>query len=54
MSANLFLHSPANFREVILPAIELAGVRRIVEIGSEYGTFTQELCAYAGRVDGGL
>jgi SAM-dependent methyltransferase len=54
MSANLLLHSLSNFREVILPALELAGARRIVEIGSEYGTFTQELCAYAGRVDGRL
>jgi SAM-dependent methyltransferase len=54
MSANLFLHSLANFREVILPALELTGARRIVEIGSEYGTFTQELCAYAERVDGRL
>jgi len=54
MSANLFLHSLANFREIILPALEVAGARRILEIGSEYGTFTQELCAYATRVDGRL
>jgi hypothetical protein len=52
MSANLLLHSLANFREFILPALELAGARRIVEIGSEYGTFTRELCNYAVRVDG--
>ncbi len=52
MSANLLLHSLSNFREVILPALELAGARRIVEIGSEYGTFTQDLFAYASRVDG--
>jgi hypothetical protein len=54
MSANLLLHSLSNFRDVILPALELAGARRIVEIGSEYGTFTQDLCAYAERVDGRL
>jgi hypothetical protein len=54
MSANLLLHSLSNFREIILPALELTGARRIVEIGSEYGTFTQELCAYATRVDGQL
>jgi SAM-dependent methyltransferase len=52
MSANLLLHSLSNFREIILPVLELAGVRRIVEVGSEYGTFTQDLFAYATKVGG--
>lgn len=52
--SNLLLHSLANFREIILPALEIAGAREIVEVGSEYGTFTQELCAYAQGVNGRL
>ncbi len=54
MKNKLFLHSLSNLREIILPALEMAGARRIVEIGSEYGTFTQDLFAYATRMDGRL
>ncbi len=52
MSDSLYLYSMANFREIILPLLELARARKIVEVGSEYGTFTQELCAYAERTGG--
>jgi len=52
MSDNLYLYSMANFREIILPVLELAQARKIVEVGSEYGTFTQELCAHAQRTGG--
>ena len=52
MSDSLYLYSMANFREIILPLLELAHARKIVEVGSEYGTFTQELCAYAERKGG--
>ena len=52
MSDNLYLYSMANFREIILPLLELAQARKVVEVGSEYGTFTQELCAYAERNGG--
>jgi len=52
MSDSLYVYSMANFREIILPLLELAQAKRIVEVGSEYGTFTQELCAYAERMGG--
>src|SRR5579872_3768186 len=54
MNEKLFLYTLATFRELILSAFQIAGVRRVAEVGSEYGTFTQELCAYAQRVGGQL
>ncbi len=54
MSEDLLIHSMSNFRELILSALEVAGARRIVEIGAEYGSFTQDLCAYAHRMQGQL
>jgi SAM-dependent methyltransferase len=48
------LYSLSNFRELIVGALELAGARRIVEIGSEHGTFTRELFDYVKRKDGKL
>jgi len=47
-----YLYSLASFGEIILPALTLAGARRIVEIGSEYGGFTRELHAYATQAAG--
>jgi tetratricopeptide (TPR) repeat protein len=54
MSEKLFLYSLATFRELILSAFQIAGVKRIAEVGSEYGTFTQDLCAHARSVGGKL
>jgi hypothetical protein len=39
---------------VIFPALESSGVRRILEIGSEAGTFTRELCTWAGAHGGSV
>jgi hypothetical protein len=52
--ADLLLHSMAEFHDVILPALEAAGARDLVEIGSEAGTMTQSLLDYAARAGGTL
>ncbi|MDP9071715.1 MAG: class I SAM-dependent methyltransferase [Actinomycetota bacterium] len=50
----LLLHSLAEFRELILESLEIAGARTIVEIGSEEAAFTRELLAWVERNDGEL
>lgn len=47
MSAPLLIHSLAEFRALIFECIELVEPRKIVEIGSENGTFTKELLQWA-------
>ncbi|HZM04146.1 MAG TPA: class I SAM-dependent methyltransferase [Candidatus Saccharimonadales bacterium] len=54
MSENLYLYSLSTFRELIVEALRVAGASRIVEVGSEYGKFTETLCAYAQSVGGKL
>ena len=54
MAEDLILYSVANFKEVVLPALELVGAKSIVEIGSECGAFTLELFAHAERLGGKL
>jgi hypothetical protein len=54
MTESPFLYSLACFREFLLEALDRAGARRIVEIGAEYGEFTQELCDHARRTGGQL
>lgn len=49
---DLLLHSMAEFAGIILPALELAGSRTVVEVGSEYGTMTRLLLEHAERADG--
>ena len=49
--APLLLHSLATMRELILPALDLAGARRVVEVGGEAGGFTAHLATRAR--DGG-
>lgn len=49
---DLLLYSLAEFREVILPALDVVGARSVVEIGGEGGTFTRELAAWAEERDG--
>ena len=44
---DLLLYSLAEFREIILPALDLVGARSVVEIGGEGGTFTRELASWA-------
>jgi hypothetical protein len=53
--APLLLHSLAALREVVLPALDAAAARHVVEVGGEVGGFTAHLVARArdvgGRVD---
>ncbi len=50
----LLLHSLREFSSLIFPSLEAAGARRILEIGSEAGTFTRELCAWAAERGGSV
>jgi hypothetical protein len=50
--AELLLHSLAALREIVLPALELAGARRIVEVGGELGGFTAHLVRRAAAAGG--
>lgn len=46
------LHSLREFSSLIFPCLEAAGARRILEIGSEAGTFTEDLCRWANERQG--
>ncbi|MGI8557946.1 MAG: class I SAM-dependent methyltransferase [Solirubrobacteraceae bacterium] len=48
----LLIHSLQEFSSLILPALEAAEARTILEIGSEAGDFTRELCLWAGERGG--
>ena len=50
----LLLHSLSEFSSLIFPSLEAAGARRILEIGSEAGTFTRELCDWAAERGGSV
>jgi len=50
--APLLLHSLATMREIIVPALDTAGARRIVEVGGETGGFTSHLAERARANDG--
>ncbi len=54
MNDDLLLYSMSTFRDLIIPVLEVAKARRIVEVGAEYGAFTHDLCAYAQRQGGQL
>jgi hypothetical protein len=54
MTESVFLYSLSNFREIVLETLDRAGARRIVEIGAECGTFTQDLLEHAQRTGGQL
>lgn len=45
------LHSLAEFRELIVSCLQASGARSVVEIGSEEGTFSRELVAWAEGAD---
>ena len=51
-AGEVLVHSLAVLAPVILPALECAGARRIVEVGVEGGGMTAVLRDYAARVDG--
>jgi len=50
----LLLHSLREFSSLIFPSLEAAGARNVLEIGSEAGTFTRELCEWAAERDGSV
>ncbi len=50
----LLLHSLREFSSLIFPSLEAAGARRILEIGSEAGSFTEELCCWANERQGAV
>ncbi|NNF08541.1 MAG: class I SAM-dependent methyltransferase [Candidatus Eisenbacteria bacterium] len=51
---NLLLHSMAEFAEILLTSLEIAGAKDVVEIGAEYGTMTRELMDYTEGKSGSL
>jgi hypothetical protein len=52
--ADLLLHSMGDLAEIILPALEIAGAREIVEVGVEGGIMTRRLIDYAKGTGGSL
>ncbi|WP_166039159.1 class I SAM-dependent methyltransferase [Sphingosinicella sp. YJ22] len=52
--ADLLIHSMSEFADIIVPALEVAGAREIVEIGAEFGGMSQVLAdiadAHGGRL----
>jgi len=48
----LLLHSLASFDPLITDVLDAVGAKGVVEVGGEGGTFTQQLAAWAERVDG--
>ena len=50
--ADLLLHSMAEFADIIFPCLMAAKARKVVEIGSENGTMTAKLIAYAAECKG--
>ncbi|TXC69648.1 class I SAM-dependent methyltransferase [Sphingomonas ginsenosidivorax] len=51
---NLLIHSMAEFSDLILGALDLAGARHVVEIGAEFGGMSQVLADHVATVDGRL
>lgn len=52
--ADLLIHSMKEFHDIIVPAIEAAGAREIVEIGAEFGGMSQVLADIADAQGGRL
>jgi hypothetical protein len=50
----LLLHSLREFSSLIFPSLEAAGAKRVLEIGSEAGLFTRELCEWANARGGSV
>jgi len=48
----LLLHSLREFRELIVACLDVAGARAVAEVGSEDGTFSRELLAWAEHCEG--
>jgi hypothetical protein len=54
MMAELLIHSMKEFEGIIVPALEAAGARELVEIGAEFGGMSQVLADFAEAQGGGL
>jgi len=52
--SDLLIHSMAEFGDLILTILDLAGARTVVEIGAEHGGMTQPLADFCARRDGRL
>jgi hypothetical protein len=52
--ADLLLHSLSAFQEIVLEGLRLAGARRVVEVGAEWGDMTRALLDYTEGVGGTL
>jgi hypothetical protein len=52
--SDLLIHSMAEFGDLILHVLDLAGASRVVEIGAEFGSMTQPLGDYCERRGGQL
>lgn len=52
--APLLLHSLREFSSLAFPCLEAARAKRILEIGSEAGLLTRELCQWAAERDGSV
>jgi Methyltransferase domain len=48
----LLLHSLTEHQELILTALDVAGARRVIEVGSEFGGFTSALAEWAAQRGG--
>jgi hypothetical protein len=51
---DLLIHSMSEFADIILPALQIAGAREIVEIGAEFGGMSQLLADHAAESGGRL
>ncbi len=52
--SDLLIHSMAEFGDLILGLLDLAGARTVVEIGAEYGGMTEPLAEFCARHQGNL
>lgn len=52
--SDLLIHSMAEFGDLILKALELAGAKTVVEIGAEFGIMTQPLGDFCNKRGGNL
>jgi hypothetical protein len=52
--SELLIHSMAEFGELILQTLDLAGAQTVVEIGAEFGGMTQPLADFVGQRGGKL
>lgn len=52
--SELLLHSLAAFHEILFDSLRIAGARRVVEVGTEWGSMTQALLDYTDDAGGTL